>query len=157
MHFIMCDHLVCIAVQLLEPVNIKSDARCANQAFMLICVTNVSFLLHIFPFLLLFCLLHGTSLVYQERAWYLEHNYLTPNTCRQIHSQVFTHLTTVLNPKTSKTKAWSSTFSVTVMTPKVSLYQWTRNSLSNEKTLACCGMIWTATIIHNDASSICSN
>ncbi|XP_058651271.1 acyl-coenzyme A oxidase-like protein isoform X2 [Onychostoma macrolepis] len=34
-----------------------------------------------------FCLLHGTSLVYQERAWYLEHNYLTPNTSRQIRSQ----------------------------------------------------------------------
>ncbi|XP_051506706.1 acyl-coenzyme A oxidase-like protein isoform X2 [Myxocyprinus asiaticus] len=35
-----------------------------------------------------FCLLHGTSLVYQERAWYLEHNYLTPNTSRQIRSQL---------------------------------------------------------------------
>uniref|UniRef100_A0A8C8F3L6 Acyl-coenzyme A oxidase n=1 Tax=Oncorhynchus tshawytscha TaxID=74940 RepID=A0A8C8F3L6_ONCTS len=32
-----------------------------------------------------FCLLHGTSLVYQERAWYLEHHYLTPATSRQIH------------------------------------------------------------------------
>nr|XP_055026359.1 acyl-coenzyme A oxidase-like protein [Misgurnus anguillicaudatus] len=35
-----------------------------------------------------FCLLHGTSLVYQERGWYLEHNYLTPNTSRQIRSQL---------------------------------------------------------------------
>ncbi|XP_067278051.1 acyl-coenzyme A oxidase-like protein isoform X2 [Pseudorasbora parva] len=35
-----------------------------------------------------FCLLHGTSLVYQERAWYLEHNYLTPSTSRQIRSQL---------------------------------------------------------------------
>uniref|UniRef100_A0A9J7Z4V3 Acyl-coenzyme A oxidase n=1 Tax=Cyprinus carpio carpio TaxID=630221 RepID=A0A9J7Z4V3_CYPCA len=35
-----------------------------------------------------FCLLHGTSLVYQERAWYLEHNYLTPNTSQQIRSQL---------------------------------------------------------------------
>ncbi|XP_016330127.1 acyl-coenzyme A oxidase-like protein [Sinocyclocheilus anshuiensis] len=34
-----------------------------------------------------FCL-HGTSLVYQERAWYLEHNYLTLNTSRQIRSQL---------------------------------------------------------------------
>ncbi|MBN3309054.1 ACOXL protein, partial [Amia calva] len=34
-----------------------------------------------------FCLLHGTNLVYQERAWYLEHNYLTPTTSRQIRSQ----------------------------------------------------------------------
>ncbi len=136
MHFIICGHSVCIAVGLLQPANIKTDARCANQAFLLNCVTNLSFLLHIFPFLFQFCLLHGTSLVYQERAWYLEHNYLTPKTSRQIRSQVFTHFTTVLIPKTSKTKAWSSTFSVTVMTLKVSLYQWTRNSISNEKTLA---------------------
>ncbi|XP_067241695.1 acyl-coenzyme A oxidase-like protein isoform X2 [Chanodichthys erythropterus] len=35
-----------------------------------------------------FCLLHGTSLVYQERAWYLEHNYLTPGTSRQIRNQL---------------------------------------------------------------------
>ncbi|KAJ8013869.1 hypothetical protein DPEC_G00034280 [Dallia pectoralis] len=34
-----------------------------------------------------FCLLHGTSLVYQERAWYLEHHYLTPTTSRQIRTQ----------------------------------------------------------------------
>ncbi|XP_062320144.1 acyl-coenzyme A oxidase-like protein [Osmerus eperlanus] len=35
-----------------------------------------------------FCLLHGTSLVFQERAWYLEHHYLTPATSRQIRSQL---------------------------------------------------------------------
>uniref|UniRef100_A0A4W5NM58 Acyl-coenzyme A oxidase n=1 Tax=Hucho hucho TaxID=62062 RepID=A0A4W5NM58_9TELE len=35
-----------------------------------------------------FCLLHGTSLVYQERAWYLEHHYLTPTTSRQIRTQL---------------------------------------------------------------------
>ncbi|XP_062375343.1 acyl-coenzyme A oxidase-like protein [Sardina pilchardus] len=35
-----------------------------------------------------FCLLHGTSLVYQERAWYLEHKYLTPSTSRQIRTQL---------------------------------------------------------------------
>ncbi|XP_056616227.1 acyl-coenzyme A oxidase-like protein isoform X2 [Triplophysa dalaica] len=35
-----------------------------------------------------FCLLHGTSLVYQERGWYLEHNYLTANASRQIRSQL---------------------------------------------------------------------
>ncbi|XP_030626194.1 acyl-coenzyme A oxidase-like protein isoform X1 [Chanos chanos] len=35
-----------------------------------------------------FCLLHGTSLVYQERAWYLEHNYLTPTTSKQIRNQL---------------------------------------------------------------------
>ncbi|TRY97605.1 hypothetical protein DNTS_004741, partial [Danionella cerebrum] len=35
-----------------------------------------------------FCLLHGTSLVYQERAWYLEHKYLTPGTSRQIRKQL---------------------------------------------------------------------
>lgn len=35
-----------------------------------------------------FCLLHGTSLVYQERAWYLEHHYLTPATSRQIRTQL---------------------------------------------------------------------
>ncbi|KAG5855753.1 acyl-coenzyme A oxidase-like protein [Anguilla anguilla] len=35
-----------------------------------------------------FCLLHGTSLVYQERAWYLEHRYLTPSTSRTIRTQL---------------------------------------------------------------------
>uniref|UniRef100_A0A8B9HDU2 Acyl-CoA oxidase-like n=1 Tax=Astyanax mexicanus TaxID=7994 RepID=A0A8B9HDU2_ASTMX len=35
-----------------------------------------------------FCLLHGTSLVYQERAWYLEHNYLSPGASRQIRNQL---------------------------------------------------------------------
>uniref|UniRef100_A0AAR2IPZ4 Acyl-coenzyme A oxidase n=1 Tax=Pygocentrus nattereri TaxID=42514 RepID=A0AAR2IPZ4_PYGNA len=35
-----------------------------------------------------FCLLHGTSLVYQERAWYLEHNYFSPGASRQIRSQL---------------------------------------------------------------------
>ncbi|XP_032877994.1 acyl-coenzyme A oxidase-like protein [Amblyraja radiata] len=35
-----------------------------------------------------FCLLHGTSLVYQERAWYLEHRYLTPATSVQMRNQV---------------------------------------------------------------------
>ncbi|XP_028844535.1 acyl-coenzyme A oxidase-like protein isoform X2 [Denticeps clupeoides] len=35
-----------------------------------------------------FCLLHGTSLVYQERAWYLEHKYLTPATSRKIRTQL---------------------------------------------------------------------
>ncbi|KAK1791381.1 hypothetical protein P4O66_013397, partial [Electrophorus voltai] len=35
-----------------------------------------------------FCLLHGTSLVYQERAWYLEHKYLSPGASRQIRSQL---------------------------------------------------------------------
>ncbi|XP_015217957.1 acyl-coenzyme A oxidase-like protein isoform X1 [Lepisosteus oculatus] len=35
-----------------------------------------------------FCLLHGTRLVYQERAWYMEHNYLTPSTSRQIRNQL---------------------------------------------------------------------
>ncbi|KAM4607293.1 acyl-coenzyme A oxidase-like protein isoform 2-T2 [Polymixia lowei] len=35
-----------------------------------------------------FCLLHGTSLVYQERGWYLEHNYLTPSTSRMIRTQL---------------------------------------------------------------------
>ncbi|XP_012685296.1 acyl-coenzyme A oxidase-like protein [Clupea harengus] len=38
--------------------------------------------------LMKFCLLHGTSLVYQERAWYLEHKYLTPSTSRQIRTQL---------------------------------------------------------------------
>ncbi|XP_041043766.1 acyl-coenzyme A oxidase-like protein isoform X2 [Carcharodon carcharias] len=35
-----------------------------------------------------FCLLHGTNLLYQERAWYLEHKYLTPTTSVQIRSQL---------------------------------------------------------------------
>ncbi|KAJ8366113.1 hypothetical protein SKAU_G00149440 [Synaphobranchus kaupii] len=35
-----------------------------------------------------FCLLHGTSLVYQERAWYLEHRYLTPSSSRMIRTQL---------------------------------------------------------------------
>ncbi|XP_072102993.1 acyl-coenzyme A oxidase-like protein isoform X1 [Mobula birostris] len=35
-----------------------------------------------------FCLLHGTSLLYQERAWYLEHRYLTPATSVQIRNQL---------------------------------------------------------------------
>uniref|UniRef100_A0A668A8M4 Acyl-coenzyme A oxidase n=2 Tax=Myripristis murdjan TaxID=586833 RepID=A0A668A8M4_9TELE len=35
-----------------------------------------------------FCLLHGTSLLYQERGWYLEHHYLTPSTSRQIRTQL---------------------------------------------------------------------
>ncbi|KAI1896967.1 hypothetical protein AGOR_G00100360 [Albula goreensis] len=35
-----------------------------------------------------FCLLHGTSLVYQERAWYLEHSYLTPSTSKMIRTQL---------------------------------------------------------------------
>ncbi len=43
MHFIICDHSVCIAVGLLQPANIKTDARCANQAFVLNCVTNIYF------------------------------------------------------------------------------------------------------------------
>ncbi|KAK2852953.1 hypothetical protein Q7C36_008154 [Tachysurus vachellii] len=35
-----------------------------------------------------FCLLHGTSLVYQERGWYLEHNYFSPGASRQIRTQL---------------------------------------------------------------------
>ncbi|XP_048452639.1 acyl-coenzyme A oxidase-like protein [Rhincodon typus] len=35
-----------------------------------------------------FCLLHGTNLLYQERAWYLEHKYLTPATSVQIRNQL---------------------------------------------------------------------
>eukprot|EP00062_Callorhinchus_milii_P009304 gi/632952944/ref/XP_007892130.1/ PREDICTED: acyl-coenzyme A oxidase-like protein [Callorhinchus milii] len=34
-----------------------------------------------------FCLLHGTNLLYQERAWYLEHKYLTPAISVQIRNQ----------------------------------------------------------------------
>uniref|UniRef100_U3KML7 Acyl-CoA oxidase like n=1 Tax=Oryctolagus cuniculus TaxID=9986 RepID=U3KML7_RABIT len=35
-----------------------------------------------------FCLLHGTRLVFQERAWYLEHKYLTPVASTRIRNQV---------------------------------------------------------------------
>ncbi|KAM9316780.1 acyl-coenzyme A oxidase-like protein [Gastrophryne carolinensis] len=35
-----------------------------------------------------FCLLYGTKLVYNERAWYLEHNYLTPATSTQLRDQL---------------------------------------------------------------------
>ncbi|MEE6474891.1 hypothetical protein FKM82_010527 [Ascaphus truei] len=35
-----------------------------------------------------FCLLYGTKLAYQERAWYLEHKYLTPATSTQIRNQL---------------------------------------------------------------------
>ncbi|XP_038621480.1 acyl-coenzyme A oxidase-like protein [Tachyglossus aculeatus] len=38
--------------------------------------------------LMKFCLLHGTNLVFQERAWYLEHNYLTPTTSVQLRRQL---------------------------------------------------------------------
>uniref|UniRef100_F7FTD1 Acyl-coenzyme A oxidase n=1 Tax=Ornithorhynchus anatinus TaxID=9258 RepID=F7FTD1_ORNAN len=38
--------------------------------------------------LMKFCLLHGTNLVFQERAWYLEHNYLTPATSVQLRRQL---------------------------------------------------------------------
>ncbi|XP_053444682.1 acyl-coenzyme A oxidase-like protein [Nycticebus coucang] len=38
--------------------------------------------------LMKFCLLYGTRLVFQERAWYLEHKYLTPTTSRRIRSQL---------------------------------------------------------------------
>ncbi|KAM8947067.1 acyl-coenzyme A oxidase-like protein [Pelodytes ibericus] len=34
-----------------------------------------------------FCLLYGTKVVYEERAWYLEHKYLTPGTSAQIRNQ----------------------------------------------------------------------
>nr|XP_060510620.1 acyl-coenzyme A oxidase-like protein [Panthera onca]XP_060510625.1 acyl-coenzyme A oxidase-like protein [Panthera onca] len=34
-----------------------------------------------------FCLLYGTKLVFQERAWYLEHKYLTPTASTRIRSQ----------------------------------------------------------------------
>ncbi|XP_059501190.1 acyl-coenzyme A oxidase-like protein isoform X3 [Stegostoma tigrinum] len=42
-----------------------------------------------------FCLLHGTNLLYQERAWYLEHKYLTPATSVQIRNQV-SHITALI-------------------------------------------------------------
>ncbi|KAM5163279.1 acyl-coenzyme A oxidase-like protein [Mantella aurantiaca] len=35
-----------------------------------------------------FCLLYGTKLIYNERAWYLEHNYLSPTTSNQIRNQL---------------------------------------------------------------------
>ncbi|XP_051692302.1 acyl-coenzyme A oxidase-like protein isoform X2 [Oryctolagus cuniculus] len=35
-----------------------------------------------------FCLLHGTRLVFQERAWYLEHKYLTPVASTRIRNQL---------------------------------------------------------------------
>uniref|UniRef100_A0A8C5QVB6 Acyl-coenzyme A oxidase n=1 Tax=Leptobrachium leishanense TaxID=445787 RepID=A0A8C5QVB6_9ANUR len=35
-----------------------------------------------------FCLLYGTKLVYQERAWYLEHKYLTPSSSADIRNQL---------------------------------------------------------------------
>ncbi|CAH2253105.1 acyl-coenzyme A oxidase isoform X1 [Pelobates cultripes] len=35
-----------------------------------------------------FCLLYGTKIVYQERAWYLEHKYLTPASSTQIRNQL---------------------------------------------------------------------
>ncbi|XP_039087609.1 acyl-coenzyme A oxidase-like protein [Hyaena hyaena] len=38
--------------------------------------------------LMKFCLLYGTKLVFQERAWYLEHKYLTPMTSTRIRSQL---------------------------------------------------------------------
>ncbi|XP_054979308.1 acyl-coenzyme A oxidase-like protein [Sorex araneus] len=38
--------------------------------------------------LMKFCLLYGTKLVFQERAWYLEHKYLTPSDSVKIRSQL---------------------------------------------------------------------
>ncbi|XP_011376181.1 acyl-coenzyme A oxidase-like protein [Pteropus vampyrus] len=38
--------------------------------------------------LMKFCLLYGTKLVFQERAWYLEHKYLTPAASTRIRSQL---------------------------------------------------------------------
>uniref|UniRef100_A0A8D2B5C3 Acyl-coenzyme A oxidase n=1 Tax=Sciurus vulgaris TaxID=55149 RepID=A0A8D2B5C3_SCIVU len=35
-----------------------------------------------------FCLLYGTKLVFRERAWYLEHRYVTPRASRRIRSQL---------------------------------------------------------------------
>ncbi|XP_058390570.1 acyl-coenzyme A oxidase-like protein isoform X3 [Diceros bicornis minor] len=37
--------------------------------------------------LMKFCLLYGTKLVFEERAWYLEHKYLTPMASMRIRSQ----------------------------------------------------------------------
>ncbi|KAE8601315.1 hypothetical protein XENTR_v10013630 [Xenopus tropicalis] len=42
-----------------------------------------------------FCLLYGTKLVYQERAWYLEHKYLTPTTSIQIRNQFLSNCSLV--------------------------------------------------------------
>uniref|UniRef100_A0A2K6K954 Uncharacterized protein n=1 Tax=Rhinopithecus bieti TaxID=61621 RepID=A0A2K6K954_RHIBE len=39
-------------------------------------------------FSLAFCLLYGTKLVFQERAWYLEHKYLTPVASTRIRNQL---------------------------------------------------------------------
>ncbi|XP_073906355.1 acyl-coenzyme A oxidase-like protein [Castor canadensis] len=38
--------------------------------------------------LMKFCLLYGTKLVFQERAWYLEHKYLTPVSSIKIRNQL---------------------------------------------------------------------
>ncbi|XP_072878820.1 acyl-coenzyme A oxidase-like protein [Chlorocebus sabaeus] len=38
--------------------------------------------------LMKFCLLYGTKLVFQERAWYLEHKYLTPVASTRIRNQL---------------------------------------------------------------------
>ncbi|XP_012583101.1 PREDICTED: acyl-coenzyme A oxidase-like protein isoform X1 [Condylura cristata] len=38
--------------------------------------------------LMKFCVLYGTKLVFQERAWYLEHRYLTPVDSMRIRSQL---------------------------------------------------------------------
>ncbi|XP_054198782.1 acyl-coenzyme A oxidase-like protein isoform X8 [Homo sapiens] len=38
--------------------------------------------------LMKFCLLYGTKLVFQERAWYLEHKYLTPMASTRIRNQL---------------------------------------------------------------------
>nr|XP_044628799.1 acyl-coenzyme A oxidase-like protein isoform X3 [Equus asinus] len=38
--------------------------------------------------LMKFCLLYGTRLVFQERAWYLEHKYLTPRASMRIRTQL---------------------------------------------------------------------
>uniref|UniRef100_A0A8C7BH41 Acyl-coenzyme A oxidase n=1 Tax=Neovison vison TaxID=452646 RepID=A0A8C7BH41_NEOVI len=38
--------------------------------------------------LMKFCLLYGTKLVFQERAWYLEHKYLTPMASTKIRNQL---------------------------------------------------------------------
>ncbi|KAL4677293.1 hypothetical protein H8957_008224 [Semnopithecus entellus] len=38
--------------------------------------------------LMKFCLLYGTKLVFQERAWYLEHKYLTPVASMRIRNQL---------------------------------------------------------------------
>nr|XP_005993608.1 PREDICTED: acyl-coenzyme A oxidase-like protein [Latimeria chalumnae] len=47
--------------------------------------------------LMKFCLLHGKYLVYQERAWYLEHRYLTPATSVQIRNQLLDLCNSVKN------------------------------------------------------------